>query len=245
VAGPAILVDLADKIPGGRVFADRMLTDPRAESVWYEVRRRSGMGIDAHGIVEFRRRVFAVDPMARVETWWPDCPRTFPEDDPASDKTFLADRACAALFLACAVELAVSNKPVPISRIEQEAARWRAGAALCSEALVVPMGFVVSEQDGEALARAASIFTRHAKFLESAKAGDKVVSRSRTRAGAGDDARRMQVRSLARTTVKLFGSPLVGTLATLINVARDLPEEERVTRKDAEIWTRGFSAPPK
>ena len=52
----------------------------------------------------------------------------------------------------------------------------------------------------------------------------------------GHDIRRVQVLRLARTTAHLFGAPLAGTLATLINIARDLPELEVVTRQDVGRW---------
>jgi hypothetical protein len=233
---PQVLILLAPQVEVGLECRDRLLNDERMRSVWRQVALQARKQI-ADPKTDFRGRLETVPSILKIATWWRD------EGEPPRDPVELA---LGAVFLSAVTEFAtfVPNKPVPRTQeIEAEAARWRLGAALCEEARSSSPGHrgMFDRELAQALERVQVYFVEWANFIDQAKTGPGVIGRSRKESGEGDDARRGQAQRIGQTMISLFKTPLAGTLATLINVARALPDHEQVTVKDVKNWSR--SAP--
>lgn len=234
----ALLGELASRLPGGGgVGAERLLSEHRA---WAQVRRQAKMRI-AKNRADFESRIRALAPSLKIEAWLPERTRAAPNflDEIQLEELVeeLADRAVAAVFLAITVEFMMRNPILRAGEIRAEAARWRFGAMLCAEAGETPHRGKLDPDLAAALELVGVCFNEWADFVSRPRGG--VISRSRASSGLGDDARRVQAQRIARTMVAIFGSPLAGTLAALLNAARALPKQERVTARDVETWCGG------
>jgi len=110
---------------GEHHIAVRLLADTRMEQVWKTL-RKEGSDRELANSKEFKDSLNSLPDNYRMETWG------------ASAPSALADRVCASFFLAASIIFGVGNRTVKKYDIEQEAKRWRAGAALCREALSNP-----------------------------------------------------------------------------------------------------------
>ena len=223
---PEILIRLAPQVEVGLAYRDRLLNDQRMRNVWRQVGLQARKQI-ASDRTDFSGRLETVPSQFKIATWWRD-------DSPVPLDPI--DRALGAVFLAAVTEFAGSNPAPHLEKIEKEVGKWRFGAALCGEARQTSHRGEFDHDLFEALERVGAYFAERANLIDRAKTGDGVIARSRETSGRGDDARRGQVQRIARTMVSLFGSPLAGTLAKLINVARSLPKDAQVTAKDVENW---------
>lgn len=238
----ALLGELVSRLPGGGgVCAERLLSE---DGAWAQLRRQAKMRI-AKNRADFESRLRALEPILKIEAWLPERTRAafnFLNEIQLEELVEelveeLADRAVGAVFLAITVEFMVGNSIPWAHEIRKEATRWRFGAMLCAEARETPHRGKLDPDLAAALKLVGVYFDKWADFVSRPSGG--VISRSRTSSGLGDDARRVQAQRIARTMVAIFGSPLAGTLAALLNAARALPEKERVTARDVETWCGG------
>jgi hypothetical protein len=222
-----LLAELAAQLPGGGgVFAGRLLP---ARHVWAQLRRQARMRVTKNGAADFESRVRALDHLLKIETW-------LPEKD--LDPVDIVDAAAAAVFLAVVLELMVGNPAVRAATVKDEVARWRYGAMLCASAQESPHRGKTDPELYAALELVEKYFDEEADLVDKSRRG--VIGRSRPSSGLEDAPlraqRRVQVLRVAPTMVAIYGSALSGTLASLINIARDLSEAEKIAPKDVEDW---------
>jgi hypothetical protein len=198
----------------------RLLADERMQAVWKLL------------IDKGRQR----DPR-EIERSLDDLPAAYRRETYTDNRTFdLAESAVASFFLAGAIIFTLGNKTARAHDIEREVSRWRAGAKLCREALVVQYPIVVDPDVAAALRLSTDYFERRASFIErTATSSPYLIGReARQRAPGRNENVRGQVRDLAIVAHKIFGSFLHAPVATTASVATG----KTISVKSVENWSK-------
>jgi hypothetical protein len=213
IALPEWLTDAIRKVACDPV-GERLLTDERMKRVWKTL-NAEGRRCARDDPDDFEGRLNKLEERYRRETWDtappPDTETGFSCLPPllaaklagrmSVDEVnredaryrrdlrvaYLADSACASFFLAAAIIFTLRNSTVKEYDLEQEAWRWRTGAALCREALSSPHLATVDPALAAALSMSADYFDGHATSIGTgAAASYYVIERnSRLRAPGG------------------------------------------------------------
>lgn len=188
---PRAVKSMAMAIQVGVDIARRLLTDPRMQAVWPELKRARVITEEIPGPLPGPAfppslQIANLDSLERLKTW----------DIPDRDVP-LQDQACAAFFAFVVIEL--SNKRIVLTRaqVEKLAQRYLDAANICR-----------SLGEHEAAARVEN---------QVRLSGPNILERSSVQ--RGDDEIRARVRALATATKRIFGKTLYGTVATVVAVA--------------------------
>jgi hypothetical protein len=214
----ALLVELAAHLPGGGgTAAERLLS---AKQAWTQVRRRAEMRI-AMNSADFENRLGGLNSQLKIGTWLPE------------KAASLADQAAAAVFLSMAIDGIQNNQPVYADALVNEAAFWRTGAALCREARHThPDANPAWNQElSKALEVVEVYFDNHADIIKNPALP--IVTRERT-----NDKARACTQRIAPVINSIFGSPLLGTVATLVNASLNLSGDKQVLDQDIKNWSK-------
>ena len=198
----------------------RLLTDQRMNEVWDYLLRRAP--------VDFRPvTAAALDtvPSSRMTNWGVD------------DYEFsFQEQGCAALYICVLRAIAV---PVPARTFKEVQAMivpWREAANQCRLAISSDVTLGLKPEVSKALAISASYFDDLAHFVEGVNTKDNPHVLLGRKGSSEDDNIRGVVRSLALETKIIFGSFLLGTLASVASVALQID----VTKKDVQNWCQGL-----
>ena len=136
-----------------------LFSDPRMRQVWQTL-IAEGRKRETKDPKDLKARLSSLHPSYRMETW-----------DASTAGVSDSERASASFFLAAAIIFARENATIKEQDIKQEAERWRAGAALCREAIYSPHRARVDPALADALRTLAAYFEEWAKFIQTASAG--------------------------------------------------------------------------
>jgi hypothetical protein len=222
---PPMIVSLASAMSSfGQEIADRLLTDPKMESVWQTL---TVTDVDAAALEKLPENL-------RLDHWVEASLGTRDATD--------NDAACAAFFASAVIIFTLGNRSVKEHDIKREMSRWRDGAALCREALSGPHRARVDPALAAALSMSADYFEGWAGSIErSAASSPYLIGRGARKKGVlrRNDNIRGQVCDLARITHKVFGSFLHVPIATAATVVTG----QSISPKSVENWSK--AAPSK
>jgi hypothetical protein len=214
---PPLVVSVAGKMRGfSPEIVDRLLTDPKMETVWRQIGQRKVKPLPAD-----------LAPNLRVNHW-------FGHDVEASPK----DEAAAAFFACVVIETRLENK-LARKDISAFATRLADAAETARTVRLNPFLHPV-DTDVDALAKTEAILARLADdFRRTSPKGHPLILER----GGENETERAIVRSIASTTKTIFGQHLYGTVAAAVSVALKL-EPDNITPADVRDWCEGLLPTP-
>jgi hypothetical protein len=213
---PPLVVSVAGKMRGlSPEIVDRLLTDPKMETVWREIGQRPVKPLPAH-----------LEPNLRVNHW-------LGHDVEASPK----DEAAVAFFACAVIKTRLKNK-LARKDISAFATRLANAAEVARMVRLNPFLHPV-DTDVDALAKTEAILAQlAAEVRRTSPKGHPLILEKRTE----NDTERAIVRSIATTTKAIFGKHLYGTVATAVSVGLNL--NPRITQADVRDWCEGLLSTP-
>lgn len=190
---------IATGLPVEGTAAHRLLTDPRMESVWRELKK--------HEIT--RDALDSLDRLERMSTW-----------DMSDWKVSPQDQAYAAFYARLAIQFAGPRNVV--TRAQASAKPWHDAARLCWDVMRSARPRVDTEL-AQALAIVGEYFEEQGQLQER---NPYIVERSSGLRGE-DDEIRVRTRLIGKATHSIFGSTLYGTVAKVASVAMQTSVSEK------------------